>query len=490
MQKWDVSEIQAGCYDFFKYDPSWEVTVEQLYFETTDTHVLDIIGESGSKDKVTCEKFWNVKVDEDNIFTVRKSKILRGGEFTEWEAFACEDYAENKDFANLEYANAVRRLMKKSRVYTENLPELYKYRESDHSFVILEKREDGVPVVKWVTAEYIYYEDYCEKQNPEASVDIGSFSLTYTDDVYDAYDVHLMANFPENSCFAPIHLTKMHIKADISYVLYGDEKKVYHLDEVYEYSNYLTIRLRDFIKEIEKENLKRRWYDLAGMDIDKMDELASFLAMEAYFKHGYSGIKGELPGNPERKPLESDIEYLNRLESYEEFLCALSCRLQGLEPDVVRNAFAYLEEHGEEETLSIVHRFVVPHLNGRYEVGKVYLAFVVKHDLCEIGIDRDALIELFDDETHYKFMGRILYGDYAFKYAQFHDIPPRIVSEYLDAPNWHGNTVIRAYLKDNIYDSPTGLRPHGWEEENIPVRIVGYNEEGDPVAEYVQEWHF
>ena len=253
MQKWKISEIWAGFINFFKCFSVAEVSVETLFFETTDTHVLDIIGESPNENKVTCEKFWSIRVDEDNKFTVEEKRILWGGEFVEREVYLLEDYSADKATANLKYAEAVRRMWEKSLAYTDNLPPLYHDRYCAHSYVLLEKRKDGVPVVKWVTMEYVYYEEYTEYHECQkvASADIDAFSLTFEDRDYDAREVQSMAMTPANY-FSKIHLTRLHIEADIFYEVYGGERRVWHLDEVYKDFSYLKEEFLHF-----KENLKK-----------------------------------------------------------------------------------------------------------------------------------------------------------------------------------------------------------------------------------------
>ena len=112
-----------------------------------------------------------------------------------------------------------------------------------------------------------------------------------------------------------------------------------------------------------------------------------------------------------------------------------------------------------------------------------------RESLEEEGAEPDGMVRLYDEASHVKFVEKILYGEYVFMDSALRDYPYTIQAEYGHGPCWTGNTVQDAYLKNNIYRENGSLRPHGWQGEIIPVRIVGYGKNQMPIAEYAGAWH-
>ncbi|MBQ7775166.1 MAG: hypothetical protein IJ379_04510, partial [Lachnospiraceae bacterium] len=388
MQQWNISDLREGFYSIIGDCPKLEMSLNKLILETTDTHVLDLIGESQGKDKVKSGAFWRVDVDEDNTFTLEEVKVLYGGALVEREVFIKEDYFCNKEAGNIAYAKAVRELQDKSNAY--NHKKQFKNTDSynTHSYVLVEKRQDGVPVVKWITFEYVYYADI-QKYQEHDSKNICEVPVDFEQKPYTSFDVYRMLRHPV-MYGSPVHLTKVHVDADIFYISDNGERSAYHLDEIYEDYDWFLEALQDLEKEFATLNKKNKWRSLAGMDIEKMNELASYLAMEVYFAQGYKGIHGESVSPLEQKKSETMVQYLERQESYEDYITLLTSKLVGLDSGIVKKAFQYLKENSDEKPLEIAHKFVKPHINGRYEVGKVYFAEVIEVSLGRIGAERDA----------------------------------------------------------------------------------------------------
>lgn len=488
MQQWNISEIREGVYGMLREFPKLDITFNQLSFETTDSHVFDLIGESEAKDKVKAVAFGCIKAEKDNTFTVGMTKLLCGGEIVEREVFIEDAYWDDKLLTNIAYAGAIRRLEKKSYDYNHRKEFQNTSPFNTQSYVIVEMRQDGIPVVKWITFEYVYYADtyqYTEK----STMDICEIPFDLKENNYNSFDLYKLYGHPV-TYGSPVHFTKVRVDADISYKSEDGDRITYHMQEIYKEYDMLLETLHDFEKNWCKTKLKNKWYKLAGMDIEKMDELASFLAMEAYFRKGYAGIGGASVSPLERGDRETMVQFLNRQESYEDYITLLSGKLIGLDDGVVREAFRYLKENSTEKPLDIAHKFVKAHWNGEYEVGKVYFADVVEESLSSVGASRDALVKLYDEATHYKFMGRILYNDHVFIHAEYHGYSNRILAEYFDYYGWTGNAKTKAYLKDNVYvsEEETGLR--GREGQTLPVRIVGFREDKMPIVEYAKEWHY
>lgn len=258
--------------------------------------------------------------------------------------------------------------------------------------------------------------------------------------------------------------------------------------------NEIRTEIQEELYKLEQDikvwNTKRKWQQLCGMDNEKMGQLASYLAMEVYFRYGFGGISSKGKRFLVRQKGENWIEFLERQESLEDYIKVLSAILEGVDEETVRAAYQYLKENSEENPLSIVHKFIEPYIGGKYQVGKVYFADVVEESLSKIGAPWDGLVKLCDEETHYKFMGRILYNYHVFNNAEYHCYSNRILAEYFDYYGWIGNAEVEAYLLENIHKSKEGMIPYGYEYKTIPVRVVGFKEDGMPVVRFVQEWYY
>lgn len=484
MQQWNISDVRTGFQRIEKMYSKIKISLNKVIVETTDTHVLDVIGESQVKDKVKRGVFWRVSVKDDNTFSLEQVDVFYGGEVEEREVFIKEDYFGNKEMGNIDYAEVVRELQEKSYDYNNKLPFKISNFYNEHSYVMLEKRHDDVPIVKWVIFEYVYFADTQKSQK----VNLCEIPVDFErkpDYLFDVYEF-LRAPVRYGSF---VHFTKVHIDADVFCVSYNGERNVYHLNEIYENYDLLIEALFELEKELVVQDKKNKWQRLAGMDIGKMNELASYLAMEVYFAQGYKGLHGEAVSPLEEDYSEILIEFMERQESYEDYITLLTSKLVGLDSDIIQKAFQYMKENPDEKPLNIVHKFVKPHISSRYEVGKVYFAEVIEESLGKIGAEKVALVKLYDEESHYKFMGRILFGDHVFKHSEYHCYSNRILAEYFDYGGWIGKAKEKAYLSDNTYTSSLGEVIRVRKYQTLPVRITGYGKDKRPIVEYAAGWH-
>jgi len=488
MQVFDVSEIREEVYKGFQYFDLLEITADKFALETADGRMLDLIGESQNTNKLKCGILCCIKVDEKKRFRAQKTKVLYAGEIIQQGVFQREGYQSEEAADNLEYMNAIRELETKAREYEWSMPAKDPLGYTPHNFVVIEKNAESMPVIKWLTIEHVYgvNEPFSGRAESEKSLEELWQEIEQTETGEFDLD-RILRRY--NGCERPEHFTKVHMEGLISYTLYGGERKTQPINDVYEsYEGFMQM-LQELENKIKELNLKSRWKHLAGLDIEKMDELAALIAVEIYFAYGYKGIFGYAKEAGRGRIPEDTIEYLHKAENFEEYISALTYGLEENFVKKVRDVYLDLKDNNKQKPLEVLHKHIQPHLNGRYEVGKVYFAEVVEESLEQEGAKMDGLVRLFDEASHWKFIENILYGKYVFMDAMYRDYSFRIQAEYGSGPSWFGNAVLDAYLKDNIFYNEDHYRPHGWKDEIIPVRLVGYKENNMPIVEYAEGWH-
>ena len=102
------------------------IDVQLLSIHTTDSHVLDIIGDSGATDKVKLGRMWCISVEKDNSFSAIEEQLVYSGEIREEAVFCNEQYDMENAAHNEEYADAIRILKEKSTIIIINLQCVHK----------------------------------------------------------------------------------------------------------------------------------------------------------------------------------------------------------------------------------------------------------------------------------------------------------------------------------------------------------------------------
>ena len=241
MQEWKVSDIQAGIYDFISGLETIKVNVSALYLGTTDKHFFDLIGKSNAKKKVKPISLWEIKVDEDALFSIYKVNVLYGGKLIEQERFFIEEDTVDMENYNIAYANAVFDFEEKARNYNRNMDLKDEYGFYRRAFVLFERDNDLTPVVKWVIAEHLYFEDETIYREEDIE-NIRDAQCIFEDCECDISDIYQMA-YRWRTYDIPEHLTVAYVKADITYTPFDEEEKVYYIEKLYD-------GFGNFIKEV------------------------------------------------------------------------------------------------------------------------------------------------------------------------------------------------------------------------------------------------
>lgn len=268
MIQWDFSEIKSGIEAMLSGCFGYELTIHKMFFETTKTQVFEVIGESKRKEKVKGGKFWSVRANSDNTFQLLEILIMYGEEPLESESFVKEDYHTNKSEGNLAYATVIKDWTAKN---IAKRKEKRWSKRNPHSYVILELRNDGLPVVKRVTFEDVYYLREIHSCKKELS-NIADVPCDFREIEYDSPRLYELDNCPD-MYGEKNQLTKLHVKADAVYDAFDGKKKVHRINRVYDSFYAFSEDLYNLEKDLGKKNIKDRWYQLAGMDIEKMDRM-------------------------------------------------------------------------------------------------------------------------------------------------------------------------------------------------------------------------
>lgn len=188
MQELDISKIQAGVFQNVSSYSGIEVAVELLSFETTDSHVFDLIGNSDCAKKARVGLIWEIRWKEDQTFEVKETHLLYSGEIKEQFVFCKEDYEIGSEAYDEEYADIIRVLEVKAREFEKNRKLKDSYGFHRLSFITYEKREDGKPVVKWITAEHVYFENQkYSSQGIRCSKNIGEIVCVPSNNDYETW---------------------------------------------------------------------------------------------------------------------------------------------------------------------------------------------------------------------------------------------------------------------------------------------------------------
>ena len=111
MKKWDISEIRAAANEkLLDAFDAMHIEVSEMFFGSTDEHVLDVFGESNAKKKAKPGSFLTINVLEDKegfaYYEIKKIKVIYGGDVIEKEVFFIEEELDDENY-NVEFADVV-----------------------------------------------------------------------------------------------------------------------------------------------------------------------------------------------------------------------------------------------------------------------------------------------------------------------------------------------------------------------------------------------
>ena len=475
MQEWKLSDIQSGIYEFLNGFDTLKVNVADLHLSTTDDHIFGVIGKNDAKKKVKPISLWEIKVDEDALFSIYKVNVLYGGKLIEQERFFIEEDTVDMENYNIAYANAVFDFEEKARNYNRNMDLKDEYGFYRRAFVVFERDNDLTPVVKWVIAEHLYFEDETIYREEDIE-NIREAQCIFEDCECDISDIYQIA-YRWRTYDIPEHLTVAYVKADITYTPFDEEEKVYYIEKLYDgFGNFIK-EVMTFKEEVETSNLKKRWQCVSGMDIDQMNELTEVFLMEHYFKYGLTKF------NDEYKLNSCNIhwnyrKFLNMQENLEDYLKILTNLMTDCDVEKIRNAFLELKENPQVKALDIYKQFIEEYLGNGYEIGKVYLAEVeTEHYLL---FDEELEVSRVDflDKAHYVELKKRILNKNEFKYVILRDV---VFEKREEEP-------VKSYLMDNLYEEDGKRYIQGWVGDILPVRVIGFHKDGTPMTQYAKDW--
>ncbi len=480
MQERNITEIRKAIYDEFNQYDGMKFSFSQLQFGTTDEHIFDVIGESLAEKKVKTARLWEIEVTEDDEFSLAEYNVVYGGSVKEHEVFAIEKGGMSEEDYNEEYQIAIEDLADKARDYNRNMDKQDDCGFYRRAYVIFDKKEDGIPVIKWIVMEHLYFEESVYTSHQMIDVkninDLETISDYRNDQMSDIYN---MACLRWQTYDIPEHLTMVYVKADVTYTPYNENEKVLHIDKIYDGYEMFSKEIDNFYKELKKSDLKKRWKHIAGMDIDKMNELAELFLFENYLMCGLKEMNSAVLRLEGKGEHENILEFLIRQESLDDYIKYLSILLTGFKPEVIRETYAYLKENEHKSPKEVLSSCIEPHLQAGYVPGRVYVAEVYKEHTQINNLGDYSIVKLLDDDSYDELRKRIIKKS-DFGYMVWREEDYKATKDDLE----------KAYLTDNIYQENGKTYIHGWVGEFLPVRITGRGEDGTPIAEFATEWRW
>ena len=483
MKKWEISEIRAAANEkLLDAFDAMHIEISEMFFGSTDEHVLDVFGESNAKKKAKPGSFLTINVLEDKegfaYYEIKKVKVIYGGDVIEKEVFFIEEERDDENY-NVEFADAVDTFYEKTREYNQNMEEKDAFGFYRRAFVVFEQDENLRPIVKWIVADHIYYEGEFSFLNIGEEIrNIKEFDINREFIEFDNHDFYQLAMTLGKSYEFPEYLTMVHVKADITYNSYDEGEKVVHLNDMFENYYYFCDEMSRMNKDIKYSNLRARWQKIAGMDIDKMNDLTAVLLTEHYLKYGLTKF------NDAYKMTHSSFytsyhKFLNEQTSLEDYISVLTNLLMGSNEEEIWAKFLALKDNNILDSEDMFGQFIDEYLGDDIEVGKVYLVEVNKEhhkvneetDVSEVEFIKGAVyLELKRRLMEANNYDCILVRDVSIKKSE--------------------RTGRMSYLVDNVHESKGKKYIHGWAGDILPVVVTGFHEDGTPITNYAAKWFF
>lgn len=269
----------------------------------------------------------------------------------------------------------------------------------------------------------------------------------------------------------------VYVKADVFYTPYNEKETVWHIDKIYNGYEEFSLEISNFYDKLLKNNLEKRWQEQAGMNIDAMNELARILVFENYLKSGLKEMNVALSQFEKKDIYESICSFLNRQTSLEEYLNILITLLIRTNPQDIRTAYQYMKENPDRSPKEVFGKFFKPHLEDGYVKGNVYIAEVYKEHANIKELGDCSVVKLFDEKEYCEIRKRFLEKT-KFSCMIWQEEDYKVSTDRSQT----------AYLTDNVHEVEGRTYIHAWEGEFLPVKVVGYTEDGIPITEFAIGW--
>ena len=480
MQKWDISEIRTVAKNTLKGFDAMHIDISELFFGSTDEHVLEVFGECKAKKKAKSGRVLTIDVLEDKeglaYFLIKKVNVISGGDITEKEVFFIEEELDDEHY-NVAFANAIEDFNEKAREYNHNMEEKDAFGFYRRAFVVFEQDDNLRPILKWIVADHIYYEGefICLSSN-EKIRNIKKLDGNIEFLEFDEHDFYEMAMTRGKSYEFPEYLTMVHVKADITYQSFDEGEKIVHINDMFENYVHFSNELSRINKDIKYSNLKTRWQKTEGIDIDKMNGLTEVLLTEHYLKYGLTKFNDEYKMNRSSK-YTSYQKFLNEQTSLEDYISVLTHLLVGSNEAEIRTKILALKNNKGFDSEDVFHQFIEEYLGNDIEVGKVYLV-EVNEEHHKVGEETDISEVEFIKEVLYLELKKKLIESYDFDCVLVRDVPIKKSDR----------TGKMSYLVDNVHEKEGIKYIHGWVGDILPVVVTGFHEDGTPITNYAAKW--
>ena len=452
MQEWKIESIRKGIEEIFTNEEGFgekkvKANIEKFFIGTTDAHIFDVFGKSKAKKKVKPLKLWCIRINDEELFEQKRVNVLYGGDVTIMGEFCIENEKLEEDLYNQKYRDVIKSFEKKADDYNKSLDrDIFEYYR--RAYVVVEKNSSNILIVKWIVFEHRYYEEYIWPKNIESRVkNINDIEVFFSDDDYEESDSYQIVSWDWENYYMPEYLTMLYVKADVYYTMYDGTVESHHFEGLYD-------NCRDFIKEhnqirmrVRENNIRIRWQKQAGIDIDKINELSKILMMEHYLLNGLTKFDNDKVREL-GKHGEVYLRFLTELESLEEYLNVLKSLMIGFDEEKIRKAFVEIRDNPDIDLEDMFMNFLNNYLGNGYEIGKIYLA-TAKEEVDYFSEESQILDVLFHKKEDYI----------------------KLKSKMLEQRNFSDMVIEKL-------------------GEIVPFKVVGFKEEGSPIAEYARDWYF
>ena len=452
MQEWNIESIRKGIKEIFTKVDGFGVNkvkanVEQFFIGTTDDHIFDVFGTSKAKKKTKALKLWCIKINKKGFFEQTRVNVLYGGEVTIMEEFLIENEELEEDLFNQKYKDVIKDFEKKAEDYNSSLDrDLFDYYR--RAYVVVERNSFNIPIVKWIVFEHRYYEEHIQlKKNERWVENIRDVEGVFLEDDYEESDVYQIVYWDWENYYMPEYLTMLYVKADVYFTMYDGSVETHCFEGLYDNCQDFLNEYRQIEQNFTKKNTRIRWQKQSGMDIDKMNELSKILMMEHYLLNGLTKFD-----NNKVKELgkhgEDYREFLTSLQSLEEYLNVLNSLMIGYGEEKIRKAFLEIRDNPSMDLENLFMKFLNNYLGNGYEIGKIYLAKAKEE------------VSYFSEESQI--------ADVIFHKKEGYIT---LKSKMLEQRDFMDMVIVKL-------------------GEIVPFKVIGFKEDGSPIAEYAGEWYF
>ncbi len=378
--------VKQGLLEYLKgYEQYVHVDMRKYRLHSYYGGYMDIIGDSDVEDKFRGNVYYEIKLTKDKKFEVRDIRVIGRDELEVYETFdgektgiACDDASINKA-----YIQAIERMNK----YIKDNGLGYTVR------VFIEKVEGKLPVLKLAGVKRFHElreGKYLTKDGGVGNIYEAALSEGCTP--YEPSDIiSLVSGFVD----------EMTVECTITYQKYGEEKQVLELSETYEGVDGFGTLLYELRREIEAHNLKAIGYEQYGMDIERMDELAGYFAMEYLVSYDVHCRPNPEYSYKDKLNGETFYDVLHRQMTVQDYCENLQSFLYQMPLDTIAKGYELLKTHPDRDVMDVFHQVCGSHHTDGYVEGTVYLAAIYRYDIVRARED-DPDVVLLSEREQYK----------------------------------------------------------------------------------------